>query len=234
MRAANCLSDLFLDRWRVRELSEVEEASVKAHVRACAACARRERELAKEALDFDVPLRLPRRAPSPRRLSLRLAAAAAVASTLFFLPRSEPPGIRTKGGASLSVIARRADGRIDHVLPGDSLAPGDAIRFEVRTNEPSIVAVLGIDAVGAVTPYVDEVAIEADGPQLLPGAIRLDDTLGPERIVALFCSEPMGRERLLEIGAEALRQARGDPAEELRLEAPGCTQTSILVRKERR
>lgn len=234
MRSDACLSDLFLDRLRVGELSEPERARAEAHLQACADCARRKVELAREALDFDVPLRLPRRAPSPRRLSLRLAAAAAVASTLFFLPRSEPPGIRTKGGASLSVIARRADGRIDHVLPGDSLAPGDAIRFEVRTNEPSIVAVLGIDAVGAVTPYVDEVAIEADGPQLLPGAIRLDDTLGPERIVALFCSEPMGRERLLEIGAEALRQARGDPADELRLDAPGCTQTSILVRKERR
>ena len=233
MRAANCLSDLLLDRWRVRELSEVEEASVKAHVRACAACARRKVELAKEALDFDVPLRLPRRARRSLRRSLPLAAAAAAASLLLFLPSTDSPGIRTKGGASLSVVARRADGTIAPVLPGDTLAPGDAIRFEVRTGEPAIVAVLGIDAAGAVTPYVDEVAIESEGPQLLPGAIRLDETLGPERIVALFCSEPVGRERLIEAGAEALRQARWDPAGELVIGLPECTQASILIRKAR-
>jgi len=92
---------------------------------------------------------------------------------------------------------------------------------------------LGIDAAGAVTPYVDDVAIEAEGPQRLPGAIRLDEPLGPERIVALFCSEPVGRERLLAAGAEALRRANGDPAGDLVLDLPDCAQASILIRKAR-
>ncbi|HLV60130.1 MAG TPA: hypothetical protein VKY51_01870 [Fredinandcohnia sp.] len=239
MRNEACLSDLFLDRWRVGELSELEMARGEAHVRQCLVCARRKRELDRQALEFDVQLRLPRRAPRRAwRTALGLLAAAAAASfAVVLVPAALPsptdaPGVRTKGGPSFSVIARRADGTIHPVLPGDVLAPGDAIRFEVRTEEPRIVAVLGIDAAGVVTPYVDEVAIEAEGPQLLPGAIRLDETLGPERIVALFCDEPLGRTRLLAIGAEALRQARGDPSRELRLDAPGCAQSSILIRKE--
>lgn len=138
VRAANCLSDLFLDRWRVRELSEVEEASVKAHAHACAACARRERELAEEALDFDVPLRLPRRARRSLRRSLPLAAAAAAASLLLFLPSTDSPGIRTKGGASLSVIARRAGGTIEPVLPGIRWLPATrSASRSARASQPS-------------------------------------------------------------------------------------------------
>lgn len=232
-----CLSDLLLDRWIAGErLAPDERAHAEAHIAACAACARRREELVREAREFDLPLHLPRPAPRwrfrfPLALRVGFAAACAAFAMLLFLPPAEEPGIRTKGAASLSVIARSRDGTVERVLPGDALAPGDAIRFEVRTSEPAILAILGIDAAGVVTPYVEEAAAEPGEPQLLPGSILLDETLGPERIVALFCDEPMGRARLLEAGAEALRQAGGDPSAELRLEAPGCVQTSLLVWK---
>ena len=233
MKSDACLSDLVLDRWRVGELSALERARAALHVRTCSACAGRKRELEREALAFDVPLRLP--VPVRRwswRPLLGLAAAAA-ACLLLLVPSMEAPGVRTKGGPWFSVIARRADGSIDRVLPGDSLAPGDAIRFEVRAGEPAVVAVLGIDAAGAVTPYVEGIALEPGEPAVLPGAIRLDETLGPERLVALFCPTPIDRDRLVELGVDALRRASGDPARELRLDAPDCTQASVLIWKER-
>lgn len=230
-----CLSDLLLDRLLAEEpLRPDERARAEAHLGSCAACAQRKEELFREYRAFELaPPRPPRRRrPLPRGLRLGLAAAAAAALALVIaLPSSEPPGYRTKGAASLVVIARTQDGAIDQVLPGDALAPGDDIRFEVRTSEPAVLAILGIDAAGAVTPYVEELALEAGGPQLMPGAIRLDDTLGPERIVALFCEQPLGRAKLLELGAQALARAGGDPASELRLEAPGCVQTSLLIWK---
>lgn len=233
-----CLSDLLLDRWLAEEkLGEEERAHAEEHLRSCAACALRKEALAEDARAFDIPLRL----PSPRRrpafawgLRLGLAATAAMALLVLVRPDSPGPDVRSKGGGTLAVIARSPDGSIDRVLPGDALHPGDAIRFEVRASEDSVVAVIGIDASGAVTPYVEEVAIEAGGPQLLPGAILLDETLGPEWIVAFFCSAPLGTERLLEAGTEALERAGGDPSAELHLDVPGCLQTSLLIRKELR
>lgn len=230
-----CLSDLLLDRMLAGErLHRSERMHAEAHLRSCSACAQRKEALEGDARAFDVPFRLP--LPQPRRSfawGLRLGFATAATAALFLVVRTDVPApeVRSKGGGTLALIARSPDGTIERVLPGDSLAPGDAIRFEVRTSEPAVVAVLGIDAAGAVTPYVEEVAVDAGGPQVLPGAILLDETLGPERLVALFCSEPLGRAGLLEAGAEALERAGGDPAAELHLEAPGCLQTSLLIRK---
>lgn len=240
VRGDQCLSDLLLDRWIAGEsLAADERAHAEAHIQGCAACAGRREVLLREVREFDLPLRLPTPAPRPRwrfPLGLRVgfAAACAAAGVLLFLPSTEEPGIRTKGAASLSVIARTQEGTVARVLPGDTLAPGDAIRFEVRTTEPAVVAILGIDAAGAVTPYVEGVEVEAGGAQLLPGSILLDGTLGPERIVALFCEAPPGRAHLLEAGAEALKRAGGDPAAELRLEVPDCVQASLLMRKAER
>lgn len=230
-----CLSDLLLDRMRAGErLHRSERAHAEAHLRSCSACAQRKEALADDARAFDVPLRLPpARRPFARafRLGLGLAATAAAALLLVVGTDVPAPDVRGKGAGTLALIARNPDGTIERVLPGDALAPGDAIRFEVRTSEPAVVAVLGIDAAGAVTPYVEEVAIEAGGPQVLPGAILLDETLGPERIVALFCREPIGRAALVQAGIEALERAGGDPADELVLEVSDCLQTSLLIRK---
>lgn len=64
---------------------EASPARAEAHLQACADCARRRVELAEEALDFDVPLRLSRPAPDPSwRLPLGLETAAA--GTSLFLP----------------------------------------------------------------------------------------------------------------------------------------------------
>lgn len=91
-------------------------------------------------------------------------------------------------------------------------------------------AVVGLDAAQAVTPYVEGERI-GSGTQVLPGAIRLDETLGAERIVALFCGDAPSPDAIVGAGRRALAKAGGDPAAVDALEVDGCVQSSVLIRK---
>lgn len=76
-------------------------------------------------------------------------------------------------------------------------------------------------------------AIRAGKPQLLDGAVRLDDATGPERIMLLACPRPFAIADVVAAGRVALDQAQGQPAAVRTIELP-CTQTSFWIRKELR
>lgn len=245
-----CLSDLSIDRLLAGELRDDSEAA--AHLRGCAGCAARRDAIRADAEIFRAERigATPRLTVVPggaadrgersrwmRRVAPALALAASVAVVAVMLPSGSPPpaeGFAVKGGGTLALIARTADGKVDRILPGDPLAPGDAVRFEVKAAEPARVWVVGMDAAGAVTVYVEDAAVQGGPALVLPGSVVLDDTLGVERIVALFCPERLEKAAVIAAGRAALAQAGGDPAREMTVELEGCTQSSILVRKTRR
>ena len=86
-------------------------------------------------------------------------------------------------------------GEVRRAGPGESVAPGDAVRFAVSTPSPAFVAVLSVDPAGRASIYFPEgprAAHVAGGAEVpLPLGTRLDATTGEERLVGLFCSSPV-------------------------------------------
>jgi hypothetical protein len=246
-RSVDCLSDLVLDRIVAGELAE---ATAAPHLTTCASCRDRLAELRTAQESFVVDELRVRAAqaqvqtqeqPRARRRSVVWAGssvgalAAAAALLLLWRPTPEPePTVRLKGGFALELIARHRDGRVEQVLPGGALAPGEAIRFRVSSDEPGYLGVIGIDAAGNVTAYspADGLtrSLAAGRQQLLEGSIILDETLGPERVIAALCKKPVDVGTLVAAGKRALAQARRDPKQVLEL-GSGCREASALFVK---
>jgi hypothetical protein len=79
--------------------------------------------------------------------------------------------------------------------PGEVIAPGDAVRFSITTAVPAYVAVLSVDPAGRAFVYFPEgeraVRMPAGPDVPLPLGTRLDQTVGEERVLALFCPAPI-------------------------------------------
>jgi hypothetical protein len=166
-------------------------------------------------------------------------AVAAAAAVLVFVTTpgsSGPPDPNlTKGGDGLALIVRHADGRTEDVLPGQSLSPGDAVRMVVTARAPdSALVILDFDGRGKVSAFEpahgDPKRIGA-GRQLVEGSVVLDDALGPERLLALFCGGEISTSDAIAAGQRALTQVGGDPRAVHTLGLP-CREASLLIQKE--
>ena len=148
-----------------------------------------------------------------QRLGAAVAGLAAVATVAVLLPRSVPSpdstlaptpragGMTAKGGLGLTVYVLHTEagpglgaaaGAPEGTLHlGEPLHPGDRIRLQLAGRSEGLHAlVLAVDQSARVSVYYAG-ALGAAGPQLLPNAIELDATLGPETIVALSCRSPI-------------------------------------------
>jgi hypothetical protein len=242
-RSEGCLSDLALDRLVAGELSAVEGSALATHLTGCDSCANRLRAHRQEAVAFgeEVWLEgLARRTERAvrRRPFARVAAwsgAIAIAAALLVWIRLPEHGSieRRKGGTVLEVIARKADGRIERLLPGAPVRPGESMRFRLSSDREGSFALLGLDAAGGVTPYLSDGSGTRPlrkGTQLLEGSIIADDTLGPERVFAVICDQAMPIDRVVDAGRRALREAGGDPRKLSKLDL-ACRQSSFLIEK---
>jgi hypothetical protein len=160
------------------------------------------------------PLRVVPLAPRSRTALRAVAAAVGVAAAASFLTIVQPfgpRGTRAKGsGFALSMYVDHR-GEVRRVGSGEAVAPGDAVRFAVSTPAEAYVAVLSLDAKGHASIYFPQggraqpVPRGVDVP--LPLGTRLDDTVGEERIVGIFCQSAVELEPLrahLERGALVL------------------------------
>ncbi len=124
-----------------------------------------------------------------------IALAAAVLLVLRLGPTTVDPldDFTTKGGAiDLEVFIH--DG--DSVRPADhEVHPGDRLGFRVTPREDGYLMVIGFDATGPYPCWPSDSAavfVRAEGVALdLDAAIRLDERLGTERIVAVLCEHPV-------------------------------------------
>lgn len=215
-----CVSDLRLDELHAGELPAGDAAAVAAHVAGCEHCRDRERALATDRARFRAavpPLR--RRRPWVAIAGSALAAAAAVAIVV----RAPADATRLKGGARLAFVVARAAHPAAMVVggPGERVRPGDTLSYLVTAAQPSFVAVLSRDPVGRVAPYFplgDRAQwVPAGRDVQLPIATRLDDSLGPERLAAVFCDRPVAL-------AELTAAVDGAPPE-------GCTVDRVDLEK---
>ena len=217
-----CLSALHLDRWIMGELNRSDSEQVRAHVSGCERCRRTVDAIKSEREATQLPrLRLLSIAPAvptadgarrPRRWKVPAAAAIALAAaaSLLIVVKPASRGERIKGpGFALAMYVQHG-GEVRRVGPGEAIAAGDAVRFTVTTPVQAYVAILSVDANGRASIYYpvgrSAQPLPAGEDMPLPRATRLDETVGEERVVGLFCSTPIDLEALrarLEKGSAA-------------------------------
>jgi hypothetical protein len=149
--------------------------------------------------------------------------------------------LQVKGELELLVYARRQHhvtllDRFDRIVH-----PGEEIRF-ILTGVPeghSYVLVASVDSAAVATvyfPYRASRSAPLPGPGRweVPGSIVLDETLGPERVFAIFSERPLSASevepallRLGRAGKNAIRDAKT-------LDIPGTVQRSFLMFKQPR
>jgi len=220
-REPPCLSDLRLDQLLSGELTGECEQLTRAHLATCARCEDRRLELsadraafAQKELSFDALLAARRatagrarpgasrwRSPAVAGALTLSAALVALGVGLGRLPlsgdspaRETSLGTRSKGaGATIAYVVKRGSESF-WGEPGQVLAAGDELRFAVSSDRPLYAGVWGVDALGKTSAYhgSPELAkVDAGHRQPLPGAVVLDDSLGEERLVAVFCARPV-------------------------------------------
>jgi hypothetical protein len=134
------------------------------------------------------------------------------------------PDVRAKGSRRLGVYVRRGE-RVSRGGTDERIAPGDAVQLTVTSPEPRYLVLFGVDGLDSVHTYFPEGSVAApiaaghDVP--VPISIVFDASPGPERLWALFCSEPVlvaPIERSLRLRPDAPPDSPGCEAEHISLE----------------
>ncbi|HMI89980.1 MAG TPA: hypothetical protein VK509_01390 [Polyangiales bacterium] len=132
---------------------------------------------------------------------------------------------REKGAPDVGYFVKRGE-RVVRGESGQLLRAGDRLRFTYTSARPQQFALFNRDGRGARVYYPPgprSAALAAGKGVALGFGIELDDYVGEEQVLALFCEEPFE----LEPVRAALE--RGEPQS-----APaGCTQRTLELKKER-
>ncbi|MBI5524719.1 MAG: hypothetical protein HY897_00130 [Deltaproteobacteria bacterium] len=152
---------------------------------------------------------------------------------LWNLAGNEPTYIGAKGGLSVEVYAKRGE-RVFRVKDGDTLRPGDMLRFISGVPKAGYLMIVSIEEGGAVNlfyPQNGESAMNVNerssGP--LAGSVILDEKAGLERVFVLFSELPFDFKEVRT--AARLRLDSVPSAMNLTRLPSKFEQTSILFRK---
>lgn len=188
------VSDLRWDRLLAGELAEVERAEVLAHAEACASCAARQREITAGFDAFaNVAPALSRRKSSRTIVAAVGAVIAAAAAVVLVLRAPAPSTTRTKGGSGPKLmLAAGPRERVVPVVSGDHVQPGDSLQAAYTATRDGFGAVLARDGSGATAAYVPAdgeamVALPAGTMKSFPGSTILDEVLGAQAVVIVWC-----------------------------------------------
>lgn len=181
---------------------------------------------------------------SPSGVGLGLTGAvAALALVLWPAPVTltpQAPGVvapagghRLKTAVDLAFYTRSGD-TVQLGTPGGSYHPGDQIQLRYSTPNHRHLVVVSIDSAGAITPFYADGArslrIDPGVAKVLDGAIELDGTLGPERIIGCFSAAPLDTSKVVGAARAALEAAGGAPDRVERLPLD-CAQSTFLIHK---
>jgi len=202
------LTDVELERELAGDLPAARMAEASDADRSRLAELRAESEAFLRSVDVDMEVKRiqqrverakPEKAPAWWRFLIPAGALAAAAAVLLvFLRRGDSPNhvdddIQLKGSGVALIVHLATSGQSQQLGDGDSVKPGDRIRFEIDAPKPGYVAIFGVDGTGKVTLYYP------DGPdaakynpedRLMPGAIQLDQTPGDERFMVFYSPKP--------------------------------------------
>ncbi len=221
------IKDLMLERYLADAMPADEREAVEKTLRDSPADAARVAELRADSQAF-----LIQHPPAPfaarvleqqkkplwRYLWVPVAAAlAAVVAVVALRPSVAPvePEFGIKGALTLTVH-RKTQAGSEVLARGMSLTSGDSIRFEVKTPKPGYVAIVGTEASGRPTVFVPSTGTDAlkmeRASEVLPEAIELDDSPGPERFTALWSAEPFVLQTVMNALAQGVPLERAVPS----------------------
>lgn len=208
-RPEGCRSDLELSLSLVEgELTPLAVRTLEMHLADCLACRERLSRLREERQAFYV--RRPRIAAESSQPAIGwrrwvwLSAASLATGVLIFLvgmfwfveQKAETLSLRFKGAApGLHVWVERG-GVVERGRSPLRLSPGDRIRFATSLSEDAYLTIVNLDEQARLTSYFpaqpgQSQLCPAGVERPLPDSIRLDDTLGSERVFALFSRAPL-------------------------------------------
>jgi hypothetical protein len=137
-----------------------------------------------------------------RLLPAMMGVAAVLGAFVVFAPdvpvdRVAPNRVKSAEGLHGFVLV---EGRTQPLAPGESMAEGDRLQFEVSTTH-GYLALLGVDGTGTVSRYfpvgADQSAPFGPGSaRPLPDSLILDAAPGPEVFVAFLSDEPLPLDNL--------------------------------------
>jgi hypothetical protein len=150
------------------------------------------------------------------------AAAAALALWLAVSPeRRAGLETRTKGNPTIGFYVKHGDA-VRRGGAGEVVFPRDALDFTASTDRPRYLAIISIDGAGVASAYYPGGAIASHLPagqdQLLPLSVALDDTLGIERLVGVFCDVALPIAQLRDAIAHGVALPAGCSADALTIE----------------
>jgi hypothetical protein len=231
-RPEDCLSDLALDRILADEPSP---PSAREHLAVCEGCRARLDELTRDRdafLSMPMPSALRRR---PRRrpwavVTASCGAIALAAATFLFVrvpPKEGGEWTRLKGSTRIGFYVKRSHNNITLGASGESVNPGDSLRFVYTSSELLYLAILSLDGARHASVYYPSGEPKAE--RVDPGVNRplnastvLDETLGEERLFGIFCLQPIPVEPV-----RAALEATGSLPD-----LEGCTVDILAIRKE--
>jgi hypothetical protein len=218
---ADCPSSLRLSLSLLEdELSPKERADIESHLAGCARCRQRLEELKRErrALYERVPrLDLGEARPRPRwRPALAAACAClllAIGAWILWGEKQRTGGVVFKGEAPALSFRVEREGRVLAGRAHMQLRPGDRIRFAYSLGEDAYLLIVNLDDEGKATVYYplgggESLPVQAGQEVFLPGSIRLDEYLGPERIFAVFTREPLSAGDIQSAAVRAFRRVK--------------------------
>lgn len=206
--APKCASSLVLDQFRLGALRGRARRDIAGHVESCTSCRSRLDAMVHERARFVAnpdPAWLRALVQSdqgtrtrwvPQGVGVLAAASVAVVLSLAWwraptVPELAPPAeFRTKGAEEFGAFIKHGS-EVRPAEQGDTVAPGDALRFYYRRGDPGYFAILNIDGsqtVSAFYPLTSMAAVVEPGERrLLPASTILDDVPGDERLLGVFC-----------------------------------------------
>lgn len=213
------LSQETLDLLQLKALDAAKAGDAQKHLDGCSSCQGRFGELEKDAQHFEqfvfarslpkVEAKLSKPAlfsfAGARWLLPALGLASAAALVMVFsvngggTETEDEVYIGRKGNpVELAVFAQRAGTQLQ-VKKGTTMKPGDKLRFVVNPGKDQYVMIASRDGAGAFNvyyPFNGQTSAAVSGLPggnrvELPGAVELDDTLGEERLVAVFSEKPV-------------------------------------------
>ncbi|MBM4776476.1 MAG: DUF4384 domain-containing protein [Archangiaceae bacterium] len=215
---------------------------LEAHLSGCAACRAYLTELEAEQVAFRVRYptdallaRHPVARPKSRGLPFWIFAGAALASIIVgvvVVTRAPSDDVHFKGGGSFTVLVQPMGERGRPLGTTERLHRGDALRFSFTAPADGHVAVFDLDASGASTlvPFhgTQPLAVKAGAPTAFPDSIVLDESTGPEWVIAVFSPVAFELEPVL-----GQLRAQSSQAERVSLSCDGCDFEAVRFEKVR-